>query len=178
MKVIFTAKKKIVHAKWGIIGTVYAWRPSLSHFDKNFLHTFFQESLLTSIPQFGHMHPPVWPCLRSQIFTSISHGAVPSYFFWLFPFHLQPRSMLFNEKGCSLCMSNWNGLGPLIKQSQDGKPNHSLASAQLSVHNIWWKIQLEMTRRARAFPFFFPPDLHDFQVCCLKLACFRMALKI
>ena len=26
-----------------------------------------------------------------------------------------------------------------IKQSQDGKPNHSLTSAQLSVHNIWWK---------------------------------------
>ena len=30
-----------------------------------------------------------------------------------------------------------------IKQSLDGKPNHSLASAQLSVHNIWWKIQLD-----------------------------------
>ena len=98
-----------------------------------------------------------------------------------------------------------------IKQSLDGKLNHSLTSAQPSVHNIWWKIQLEMTRRARALPFFFfdkkklvseanmhrvtgggplllqkraevmdaysllqhshpalPPDLHDFQVCCLK----------
>ena len=30
-----------------------------------------------------------------------------------------------------------------IKQSQDCKPNHSLTSAQLSVHNIWWKIQLD-----------------------------------
>ena len=36
-----------------------------------------------------------------------------------------------------------------IKQSLDGKLNHSLTSAQPSVHNIWWKIQLEMTRRAR-----------------------------
>ena len=26
-----------------------------------------------------------------------------------------------------------------IKQSLDGKPNHSLTSAQLSVHYIWWK---------------------------------------
>ena len=42
-----------------------------------------------------------------------------------------------------------------IKQSLDGKLNHSLTSAQPSVHNIWWKIQLEMTRRARALPFFF-----------------------
>ena len=75
MKVLFTAIKNFVHAKWGIIGTVYAWRPSLSHFDKNFLHTLFQESPLTSILQFGHMHPPVWPCLRSQIFTSISDGS-------------------------------------------------------------------------------------------------------
>ena len=42
-----------------------------------------------------------------------------------------------------------------IKQSLDGKLNHSLTSAQPSVHNIWWKIQLEITRRARALPFFF-----------------------
>ena len=41
-----------------------------------------------------------------------------------------------------------------IKQSLDGKLNYSLTSAQPSVHNIWWKIQLEMTRRARALPFF------------------------
>ena len=106
-----------------------------------------------------------------------------------------------------------------IKQSQDGKPNHSLTSAQLSVHNIWWKIQLDAQSPS---PFFFldkknyfseanmhrvtgggplllqrraevmdaysllqhshpalPPDLHDFQVCCLKdLLAVRMALKI
>ena len=58
------------------------------------------------------------------------------------------------------------GIGA-IKQSLDGKPNHSLASAQLSVHNIWWKIQLEMTRRARALPFFFFDKKTIFQ----KLIC-------
>ena len=54
-----------------------------------------------------------------------------------------------------------------IKQSLDGKPNHSLTSAQLSVHNIWWKIQLEMTRRARALPFFF----FDKETIFQKLIC-------
>ena len=34
------------------------------------------------------------------------------------------------------------------------KPNHSLASAQLFVHTSWWKIQLELTCRGQALPFF------------------------
>ena len=105
-----------------------------------------------------------------------------------------------------------------IKQSQDGKPNHSLTSAQLSVHNIWWKPEPEpelypsspltktmfqklhtmhrvtgggpllLQRRADVMDAYsllqhnhpaLPPDLHDFQVCCLKdLLAVRMALKI
>ena len=153
-----------MHAKWGIIGTVYAWRPSLSHFDKNFLHTLFQESPLTSILRFGHMHPPDWPCLRSQIFTSISHGAVPSYFFWLFPFHLQPRSMLFNEKGCSLCMSNWNGLGPLNNLKM---VNQTIAWQVRNCQFIISGGRFSWTRRARALPFFFLDKKTIFQ----KLIC-------
>ena len=48
-------------------------------------------SLVILLPQFGHF---CW----SHIFISISGGAVLSYFFWLFPLHLQQRLMLFKEK--------------------------------------------------------------------------------
>ena len=122
MKLIFTAKTTLGQAKWGIIGTIYAWTTHLYQFDNNFLHTLFHKSLPTILLQFGHLPPPIWPCLPRHIFTWISHGAVPSYFFWLFPLNLQQRSMFFKERG------------------------RSFKALQLRnfACNIWWKILLHL----------------------------------
>ena len=37
-----------------------------------------------------------------------------------------------------------------IKQSLDVKPNHSLTSAQLSVHYIWWKTKTKTKTKTKS----------------------------